>query len=54
MSCTDVTAVIDICDEYLNTNKVVVLVLLVIVTMYINKEKYTGRLVGVNSNYVFL
>ena len=39
MSCIDVTAVIDICDEYLYTNKVVVLAVLVVVTTYINKEK---------------
>ena len=41
MSCRDVTAVIDICDEYLYTNKVVVLAVLLRIS--IRKSRYVYR-----------
>ena len=41
MSCRDVTAVIDICDEYLYTNKVVVLAVLLRIST--RKSRYVYR-----------
>ena len=54
MLCIDMTTVIDVCDEYLCTNKIVVHVVVVTVTTYMSTTAgmYTDSLVSLNSKYV--